>query len=69
VTFVFFGPETVFESDDAAVKAVVPFPESIFRRMEQARKKLKIGWQEFFEQAMRAKLESSGVGVVKGGAQ
>jgi hypothetical protein len=66
---VFFNPNVFFESDDESVHTVVEFPKSVFRRMEQARKKLKINWQKFFEQAMRAKLELSGIRAVKGGAQ
>ncbi len=69
VSVVFFNPDTHFESDDKSVHTVVEFPESVFRCIEQACRKLKIGWQEFFEQAMRAKLESSGVRAVKGGAK
>ena len=63
------GSETRFESDDETVKAVVEFPESYFRRLDQARKKLKIGWSELFKRAVCAKIKSSGIRAVKGGAQ
>jgi hypothetical protein len=69
VSAVFFNPDVLFDSDDESVHTIVEFPESVFSLIEQIRKEMKIGLAEFFNRAIRAKLESSGSRAVKGGAQ
>jgi hypothetical protein len=73
VTVVFFRANVTFDCDDEAVFARVDFPESLFKRIERARKKLKLGLKEFFENAIRYKLLRDGIrpalAVAKGGAR
>jgi hypothetical protein len=73
VTVVFFSAGVTFDCDDESVFARVDFPESFFKRIERARKKLKLGLAEFFENAIRYKLLRDGIrpalAVAKGGAR
>ena len=73
VTVVFFNADVTFESDDESIVARVDLPESIFKRVERARKKLKLGLAEFFENAVRDKIMRDGIrpalASVNGGAR
>ena len=72
VTVVFFNADVSFDSDDESIFARVDFPESLFKCIERARKKLKLGLGKFFENAIRSKLLGDEIRpalvVAKGGA-
>ncbi len=61
ITVAFFAPEVRFEAEAGATKTIVEFPESVWNRVEQARKKLGLTHEQFFNQAMREKLTRAGI--------
>ena len=61
ITVVLFNADVAFDSDDESIFARVDFPESIFKRLERARKKLKLGLKEFVENAILDKLVRDGI--------